>query len=103
MKVYVLTFIFVSYPGIESRLDYFVDIGIETLWLSPIYKSPMADFGYDISDFRDIDPIFGTLEDFNDLVAAMHSRGMNINKKRKRALTLFDSSPPSKLINHKSK
>ena len=75
MKVYVLTFIFVSYPGIESRLDYFVDIGIETLWLSPIYKSPMADFGYDISDFRDIDPIFGTLEDFNDLVAAMHSRG----------------------------
>ena len=62
--------------GIESRLDYFVDIGIETIWLSPIYKSPMADFGYDISDFMDIDPIFGTLDDFNDLVAAMHARGI---------------------------
>ena len=52
-----------------------MDIGVEAVWLSPIYKSPMVDFGYDISDFRDIDPIFGTLDDFNDLVAAMHANG----------------------------
>ena len=65
----------ITFTGIESRLQHFVDIGVEAVWLSPIYKSPMVDFGYDISDFRDIDPIFGTLEDFNDLVAAMHSKG----------------------------
>ena len=61
--------------GIESRLDYFVDIGVETIWLSPIFQSPMADFGYDISDFREIDPIFGTMADFDSLVQAVHSRG----------------------------
>jgi len=52
-----------------------VELGVKTIWLSPIYKSPMKDFGYDISDFRDIDPLFGTLEDFNDLIAAVHERG----------------------------
>ena len=57
-------------------MDYFVDLGVETIWLSPIYKSPTADFGYDISDFQDIDPIFGTLDDFRDLVAAIHERGI---------------------------
>jgi len=62
-------------PGIESRLDHFTDLGVETLWLSPAYRSPQKDFGYDISDFRDIDPIYGTLEDFDDLVAAIHERG----------------------------
>ena len=49
--------------------------GIETLWLSPIFKSPMKDFGYDISDFMSIDPIFGSLQDFIDLTAAAHSKG----------------------------
>ncbi len=64
--------------GIESRLDHFVDIGVETIWLSPIYKSPMKDFGYDISDFRDIDPIFGTLDDFKSLLASAKDRNIKV-------------------------
>ena len=51
-------------PGIISRLEYFPEIGVDTIWISPIYESPMADFGYDVSDFKNIDPIFGTLDDF---------------------------------------
>ena len=64
--------------GIESRLDYIKDLGVETIWLSPIFKSPMKDFGYDISDFIDIDPIFGSLEDFIDLLDQAHLRNMKI-------------------------
>lgn len=64
--------------GIESRLDYFVDIGIKTLWLSPIFKSPNEDNGYDVSNYTDIDPMFGTLDDFKSLLRAMKSRGMNM-------------------------
>ena len=56
--------------GIISRLDHFVEMGVNIVWLSPVFKSPMADFGYDISDFTDIDPIFGTLDDFTALTAA---------------------------------
>ena len=52
-----------------------MELGVETIWLSPIYKSPMKDFGYDISDFMDIDPIFGTLDDFKDLANALHANG----------------------------
>ena len=48
---------------------------MKTIWLSPIYKSPMKDFGYDIEDFKDIDSRFGSIQDFKDLVAAMRSRG----------------------------
>ena len=64
--------------GIESRLPYLNEIGIETIWISPVYKSPMVDFGYDISDFVDIDPIFGTLEDFKTLVDSAHEFGIKI-------------------------
>jgi glycosidase len=64
--------------GIESRLDYFVELGIETIWLSPVYKSPMKDFGYDISDFKAIDPIFGTLDDFKSLLESAHERNLKI-------------------------
>ena len=64
--------------GITSRLDHLVDIGVETFWLSPIYKSPMADFGYDISDYVDVDPIFGTLEDFETLSAEAKKRNLRI-------------------------
>ena len=64
--------------GIESRLDYIKDLGVETIWLSPIFTSPMKDFGYDISDFIDIDPIFGTLEDFISLLDQAHLRNMKI-------------------------
>ena len=60
------------------RLDYLQWLGITSVWLSPIYPSPMADFGYDISDYEDIDPIFGTLRDFDELVNQVHKRGMKI-------------------------
>ena len=55
--------------GIIERLPYLVDLGVDALWLSPIFPSPMADFGYDVSDYTDIDPLFGTLADFDALLA----------------------------------
>ncbi len=61
--------------GIISRLDHLVDLGVGAVWLSPIYRSPMADFGYDISDHTDIDPIFGTLDDFDQLLREAHHKG----------------------------
>ena len=64
--------------GIERRLDYLVDLGVDAIWLSPIYPSPMADFGYDITDYRDVDPIFGTLADFDDLLTMAHARRLRI-------------------------
>ena len=64
--------------GIEARLDYLVDLGIDTVWISPIFPSPMADFGYDVTDYCDIDPMFGNLADFDRLVAAAHGKGLRI-------------------------
>src|ERR1700760_2600032 len=64
--------------GILQRLDYLVELGVDAVWISPIYPSPMADFGYDVSDYTDIDPMFGTLADFDALVAAAHARGLKI-------------------------
>src|SRR5512135_3753020 len=64
--------------GIRSRLDYLAWLGIDAIWLSPIYPSPMADFGYDVSDFTGIDPLFGSLGDFDALVAAAHERGIRV-------------------------
>ena len=64
--------------GIVSRLDHLVTLGIDAVWLSPIFSSPMKDFGYDVSDFRAVDPIFGTLDDFDRLLAAVHARGMKL-------------------------
>lgn len=64
--------------GIIDRLDYLVGLGIDAIWLSPIYPSPMADFGYDISDYRDIDPVFGTLNDFDELLSQAHRRGIRV-------------------------
>ena len=61
--------------GIRSRLDYFSDLGVETLWLTPIFESPMRDSGYDISNYLEIDPLFGTMEDFELLVAEAHEKG----------------------------
>lgn len=58
-----------------NKLDHIVDAGITAIWLSPIFKSPQVDHGYDISDYRDIDEIFGTLEDFKNLVAACKEKG----------------------------
>ena len=64
--------------GIRSKLDYLQGFGVDAIWISPIYPSPMADFGYDISNYTDIDPIFGTLDDFDALLADAHSRGLKV-------------------------
>jgi alpha-glucosidase len=64
--------------GIEARLDYFGDLGVDAVWVSPIYPSPMADFGYDVSDYTDIHPLFGDLADFDRLTQAAHARGLKI-------------------------
>jgi alpha-glucosidase len=65
-------------PGIISKLDYIASLGVDAIWVSPFFKSPMKDFGYDISDYRAIDPIFGTLADFDELIAKAHGRGIKI-------------------------
>ncbi|GJE99983.1 glycoside hydrolase family 13 protein [Phanerochaete sordida] len=65
-------------PGILAKLDYLKDLGVDVIWLSPIYKSPLADMGYDIADYEDIDPRFGTLEDWDRLVEGVHKRGMKL-------------------------
>lgn len=64
--------------GIISKVDYLVDLGVEIVWLSPIYASPQDDNGYDISNYQEIDETFGTLSDFDELVEALHSRGLKI-------------------------
>jgi alpha-glucosidase len=64
--------------GIIDRLPYLARLGVNVVWLSPIFPSPMADFGYDISDYTGIDPLFGTMEDFEALVEAAHTNGLKI-------------------------
>jgi alpha-glucosidase len=64
--------------GIETRLDHLVELGVDGFWLSPIHPSPLADFGYDISDYTAVDPVYGTLEDFDRLVAAADARGLRV-------------------------
>ena len=65
-------------PGIISKLDYLKDLGIDIIWLSPIYCSPLADQGYDISDYYNIDPRFGTMDDMDLLIAEAKKRDMYI-------------------------
>lgn len=65
-------------PGITSRLASLADLGIDAIWSSPLTKSPQKDAGYDVSDYRDIDPLFGTLEDFDDLVAKSAAKNIRI-------------------------
>ncbi len=65
-------------PGIIAQLDYIASLGVDALWLSPINKSPMWDFGYDVSDYEDIDPIFGSRADYETLIAEAHRRGLKI-------------------------
>ncbi|MBO1078809.1 alpha-amylase family glycosyl hydrolase [Roseomonas haemaphysalidis] len=64
--------------GIAARLDHLSALGVQALWLSPIQPSPMADFGYDVSDYRGIDPLFGTLDDFDHLLQHAHARGLKL-------------------------
>src|SRR5262245_28169497 len=65
-------------PGILAKLEYVASLGVEAIWVSPFFKSPMADFGYDIADYRAVDPIFGTLDDFDRLVAKAHQLGLKV-------------------------
>ena len=64
--------------GVVAKLDYLAALGVDAIWLSPVYRSPHADNGYDISDYQDVDPMFGTLADLDDLVAQAHARGLRI-------------------------
>ena len=64
--------------GIASRLEHVARLGADAIWLSPIFRSPMKDFGYDISDHTDVEPVFGTLVDADALIAAAHERGLKL-------------------------
>ena len=64
--------------GILQRLDYLVQLGINAIWITPFYPSPMADFGYDVADYRGVDPIFGTMQDFDRLLREVHRRGLKV-------------------------
>jgi alpha-glucosidase len=64
--------------GITSRLDYLADLGVDALWLGPCFASPQVDHGYDVADYRAIDPLFGTLADMDELLAAAHARGIRV-------------------------
>jgi len=65
-------------PGIARRLDYVQSLNVDAIWLSPIYPSPMHDFGYDVADYVDVHPLFGTLDDFDRLLAEAHERGLKV-------------------------
>ncbi|SEP86649.1 alpha-glucosidase [Devosia sp. YR412] len=65
-------------PGIIRRLDHIASLGVDCIWLSPITRSPQADMGYDVSDYRDVDPLFGSLHDFDSLVEQAHARGLKV-------------------------
>lgn len=64
--------------GLIDRLPYLLELGIDAVWLSPIFPSPMADFGYDISDYTGVDPLFGTMDDFDALISAVHANGLKL-------------------------
>ena len=65
-------------PGIIARLDYIASLGVDAIWISPFFKSPMADFGYDIADYREVDPLFGNMADFERLLAKAHELGLKV-------------------------
>jgi alpha-glucosidase len=64
--------------GITRKLDYIADLGVDAIWISPFFKSPMRDFGYDVADYRTVDPIFGTNSDFKSLLSAAHERDLKV-------------------------
>jgi alpha-glucosidase len=64
--------------GVERRLDHLTWLGVDALWLSPVYPSPLADMGYDVADYTAVDPVFGTLEGFDSLLGAAHERGLKL-------------------------
>jgi alpha-glucosidase len=65
-------------PGILARLKYLVDLGVEAIWIAPVFPSPMADFGYDVADYTGIDPLFGTMHDFDCVLQQAHSFGLKV-------------------------
>lgn len=65
-------------PGVTAKLDHLKQLGVDAVWLSPFYRSPQKDAGYDVADYRDIDPLFGTLADFDEMLAGAHGRGLKI-------------------------
>lgn len=65
-------------PGITSKLDYIASLGVDGVWLSPFFTSPMADFGYDVADYKNVDPVFGALKDFDALVARARALGLKV-------------------------
>ena len=64
--------------GITSKVDYLAELGVDVVWLSPVYPSPQDDAGYDISEYQDVEPVFGSLADFDALLGAVHGRGMKL-------------------------
>jgi len=64
--------------GITRKLDYISDLGVDAIWLSPIFTSPMKDMGYDVSDYKNIDPLFGNLKDFDDLIREAHNKNLKV-------------------------
>lgn len=65
-------------PGITERLPYVARLGVDAIWISPFFRSPMRDFGYDVQDYRNVDPLFGTLADFDELIQAAHRQGLRV-------------------------
>ena len=65
-------------PGVTARLPYLRELGVDAIWLTPFYPSPQADAGYDVSDYRDVDPVFGTLSDFDELLQKAHDLGLRV-------------------------
>jgi alpha-glucosidase len=64
--------------GIIGRLEHVASLGVDAIWLSPFFASPMKDFGYDVADYRAVDPIFGTMEDFDALLERAHALGLKV-------------------------
>src|SRR5438093_1226613 len=83
-QVYPLSFCdsngdgFGDLPGLTSKLDYIASLGVDGIWISPFFPSPMKDFGYDVSDYRGVDPRFGTLDDFDRMIAQAHALGLKV-------------------------
>ena len=65
-------------PGVVSRVDHLAELGVDAVWLSPFYPSALADGGYDVADYRDVDPRLGTLDDFDTMLAALHGAGIKV-------------------------
>ena len=62
-------------PGLTSRLDYLVDLGVDAIWLGPVFRSAQKDSGYDVSDYTATDPVLGNMQDFDHLITSMHQKG----------------------------